>query len=111
VWAPKETRFVLRGGYVHILCWASCAGTPVGGSSVGELCFYDEQQTNIVLSITNYHITQTLAGWVNSITPWHFDLGKGYRSKLKNNRLQIGGTVGIGVGHFYCSGLLWGIQE
>ena len=43
--------------------------------------------------------------------PWEFDLGKGYRSIDKNNKLYIGGGVGIGAGIFRCSGLVWGVQE
>jgi hypothetical protein len=111
VWSPRETRFVLRGGYIHVLCLASCAGTPVGGISVGELLFFDELTSARIFPITNYHITQTLAGWVNAITPWHFNLGKGYKSLTKNNRLRIGGSIGIGAGQFYCTGQLWGVQE
>jgi hypothetical protein len=105
-WAPRETRFVLRGGYVHILCTASLAGA----ASPGELLFQDET-ANIVLPITSYHGTQTLVNWVNAISPWHFDLGKGYKSAAKNNRLLIGGTLAIGAGLLYCTGLVWGVQE
>jgi len=106
-WAPKETRFVLRGGYVHILCTTSCAGA----ASAGELGFYDEGLGFPIMPITSYHGTLTLVNWVNSITPWHFDLGKGFKSLTKNNRLLIGGTLSIGAGVFYCAGLLWGVQE
>src|SRR4030095_16475268 len=106
-WAPRETRFVLRGGYIHVLCTVSCAG----GALHGELWFCDATMSHPVLPITNYHGTQTLQSWVNSITPWHFDLGKGYKSLTKNNRLMIGGTLDIGVGRLYCAGLLWGVQE
>jgi hypothetical protein len=109
VWSPKETRFVLRGGYIHVACIVSCAGTPVAGLSDGELTLQDESAP--ILAITNYHITKTLAGWVNAITPWHFDLGKGYKSATKNNRLRIGGSIGIGTGQFFVTGLLWGVQE
>jgi len=107
VWSPKETRFVLRGGYVHILCLASLAGT----ATAGELWFFDETTAQPVLPITSYHGTLTLVNWVNAITPWHFDLGKGYKSMTKNNRLLIGGTLAIGSGQLYCAGLLWGVQE
>jgi hypothetical protein len=107
VWAPRETRFVLRGGYVHIVCTTSLAGT----ANAAELWFYDETSTQRVQPITSYHGTQTLVNWVNSITPWHFDLGKGFKSATKNNRLLIGGTLAIGAGALYCSGLLWGVQE
>jgi len=106
-WAPKETRFVLRGGYIHVLCLTSLAGAASGG----ELWFFDETLTQTVLPITTYHGTQTLQNWVNAITPWHFDLGKGYKSLTKNNRLMIGGTLAIGTGQLYCAGLLWGVQE
>jgi hypothetical protein len=111
VWSPKETRFVLRGGCIQVLCLTSCAGTPVGGYSFGELIFHDELTSARIFPITTYHITQTLAGWVNAITPWNFDLGKGYKSAAKNNRLRIGGSIGIGTGVFYCIGMLWGVQE
>jgi hypothetical protein len=106
VWSPRETRFVLRGGYVHILCTVSLAGT----ANPGELWFYDDT-SGFVLPITSYHGTLTLVNWVNAITPWHFDLGKGFKSATKNNRLMIGGTLAIGAGQLYCSGLLWGVQE
>jgi hypothetical protein len=105
VWAPRETRFVLRGGYVHVLCTVSLAGAALRG----ELWFYDE--TDLVMPITSYDGTLTLQNWVNAITPWHFDLGKGYKSAAKNNRLMIGGTLAIGAGILYCAGLLWGVQE
>lgn len=108
VWTPRETRFVLRGGYVHILCTTSCAA---GGANAAELWFYDETTAAPVLPITSYHSNQTLVNWVNSVTPWHFDLGKGYKSLAKNNRLMIGGTAGIATGVFFCQGLLWGVQE
>jgi len=107
VWSPRETRFVLRGGYVHILCLASLAGT----ATAGELLFFDETTSDPVIPITSYNGTGTLINWVNSISPWHFDLGKGYKSKVKNNRLLIGGTLAIGAGQLYCAGLLWGVQE
>jgi len=107
VWAPRETRFVLRGGYVHILCTTSLAGA----ASAGELGFYDEQPTQLILPITSYHGTGTLINWVNNVTPWHFDLGKGYKSATKNNRLLLGGTQPIGLGTLWCVGLLWGVQE
>jgi len=107
VWSPRETRFVLRGGYVHILCTTSLAGT----AAPGELWFYDETNAAQVMPITSYHGTLTLVNWVNAITPWHFDLGKGYKSLTKNNRLMIGGTLAIGAGQLYCAGLLWGVQE
>ena len=106
VWTPKETKFVLRGGYVHVLCLASLAGA----ANAGELWFYDESD-GFVLPITSYNGTLTLVNWVNAITPWHFDLGKGYKSQTKNNRLLIGGTLAIGAGVLYCTGLLWGVQE
>jgi hypothetical protein len=105
VWTPKETRFVLRGGYITIVCSSSCAGIAAATS----LSFFDE--SSIIMPITTYHTTQTLVGWVNAITPWHFDLGKGYKSKAKNNRLMIGGQLPIGTGIFECSGLVWGVQE
>jgi hypothetical protein len=105
VWSPRETRFVLRGGYIHILCTTSLAGA----ASPGELWFNDESAP--VMPITSYHGTLTLQNWVNAITPWHFDLGKGYKSAAKNNRLMIGGTLAIGAGIIYCAGLLWGVQE
>jgi hypothetical protein len=104
VWAPKETRFVLRGGYIHVLCTVSCAGA----ASAGELGFYDEGFGFPIMPITSYHGTQTLVNWVNAITPWHFDLGKGFKSLAKNNRLLIGGTLAIGAGTLYCSGIVWG---
>jgi hypothetical protein len=107
VWSPRETRFVLRGGNVHILCTTSLAGT----ATAAELWFYDELAAQPVLSITSYHGTLTLVNWVNDITPWHFDLGKGFKSAGKNNRLRIGGTLAVGAGVLYCSGLLWGVQE
>ena len=107
VWSPRETRYVLRGGYVHILCLASLAGT----ATAGELLFFDETNAQPVLPITSYHGTLTLINWVNAITPWHFDLGKGFKSAVKNNHLRIGGTLAIGAGQLYCSGLLWGVQE
>jgi len=108
VWSPRETRFVLRGGYVQIVCFISCAGP---AAQPGELWFFDEVYGQRVLPITSYHGTQTLVNWVNAITPWHFDLGKGYKSMAKNNRLLIGGTLSIGAGQLYCAGLLWGVQE
>jgi hypothetical protein len=104
VWAPRETRFVLRGGYVHILCLVALVG------AIGELWLYDELSTQPALPITNYGPT-TLAGWVNAIIPWHFDLGKGLKSQAKNNRLLIGGTTTIGAGQLQCSGQVWGVQE
>jgi len=107
VWTPKETRFVLRGGYISIVCTSSCTGP--GG--VATLSFFDEASSPPILPITSYHTTQTLVGWVNAVVPWHFDLGKGYKSKAKNNRLLIGGQLAIGTGVFECSGLLWGVQE
>ena len=106
-WVPKETRFILRGGYVQILCITSCAGT----AAHAMLWFFDEGLGQPVLPITFYHGTATPAGWVNDIIPWHFDLGRGYKSVAKNNRLMVGGTTGIGAGQFYCTGLLWGVQE
>jgi hypothetical protein len=106
-WAPRETRFVLRGGYVQIVCGTSCAGT----ANSAVLSFYDELAAQPILPITTYNGTGTLINWVNSVTPWHFDLGKGYKSQGKNNRLLIGGTLAIGAGLFYCTGLLWGVQE
>jgi hypothetical protein len=107
VWSPRETKFMLRGGYVHILC--TIAGTGAAGQ-FGELLFYDEGSPSPVLPITSYAGTQA-AGWVNTIAPWHFDLGKGFKSATKNNRLMIGGTLAIGAGTFACFGLVWGIQE
>lgn len=111
IWSPRETRFVLRGGYLSVLCFTSCAGTAVGSVGDGNLFFYDEVAASPVMSITAYHITKTQAGWVNSIIPWHFDLGKGYKSQAKNNRLRVGGSIGIGGGQFWVTGLLWGVQE
>ena len=107
VWTPKETRFVLRGGYVQVLCTANCAGT----AAHAMLLFIDETSLAPVLPITFYHGTLTTAGYVAAVTPWHFDLGKGYKSTAKNNRLRIMGSQGIGGGSFICSGLLWGVQE
>jgi hypothetical protein len=107
VWSPRETRFVLRGGYIHILCLVSLGGA----ATAGELLFFDETNAQPVLPITSYNGTGTLINWVNAVTPWHFDLGKGFKSAVKNNRLLIGGTLAIGAGQLYCSGLLWGVQE
>ena len=56
---------MLRGGYVHILCPSSLAGT----ATAGELLFFDETNAQPVLPITSYHGTQTLINWVNAITP------------------------------------------
>ena len=82
-----------------------------GTATAGELLFFDETNAQPVLPITSYNGTGTLINWVNGITPWHFDLGKGFKSAVKNNRLLIGGTLAIGAGQLYCSGLLWGVQE
>jgi len=111
IWAPRESRFVLRGGYLFVLCYLPCNG-PLGAGVVADsvLSLYDEAAPSLVLPITSYKNT-TPAGWVNDIVPWHFDLGKGYRSKLKNNRLRVGGTVGIGTGQIWVTGLVWGVQD
>jgi hypothetical protein len=107
VWTPKETKFVLRGGYVLVVCETAAAGA-VG---YGTLAFFDNILAQPVLPICPYIANNTPVGWVSDIVPWHFDLGKGFKSIGKNNVLKIGGTVTIGAGVFRCTGLVWGIQE
>lgn len=108
VWAPRETRFVLRGGYVFIDCEADCTGA----AAVGFLRFLDVgSTTGTVLTICSYRPNATKTGEVNDIVPWKFDLGKGYKSQEKNAILKIGGNSAIGTGVFRASGLVWGVQE
>ena len=74
--------------------------------------FFDETDAQPVLPITSYNGTLTLHELGQRAShPGTSISGKGYKSAVKNNRLLIGGTLAIGAGQLYCSGLLWGVQE
>lgn len=122
IWSPRETRFTLRGGYILVLCTTNLAGA--GTQAI--LSLFDEAANQPVLPLGIYAPAATLAGdpvvgsWPAGTAgggarlfcvPWEFDLGRGYRSLAKNNRLLIGGGAGIGGGALRCAGLIWGVQE
>jgi len=124
IWAPVQTRFVLRGGYVICSCVVTCTGTD---AKFGVLTLFDSDGTTAkpILPLGLYTPTTTAIGdiicgtfpFANAAAarytagPFRFSLGRGYRSTGVNNKLVIGGNRDIGAGVFNLYGLVWGVQE
>jgi len=102
----------------------TCTGTD---AKLGVLSFYDSDGTTpkVFMPLGFYTPTTTAIGDIvcgvfpfanaaaarYTAVPFSFDLGRGYTSVAKGNKLVIGGNRDIGAGAFNITGLLWGVQE